>query len=185
MSKGLSRASGTRRGSSYLLVPELLEPLGLLELLGLFLAEELEPLDWSESIKALQRNWIGRSEGAEIDFYVSVRGTADLAKGFKQWQAVRAGSGFPVEPGEDVAGRTVQVANQDRVALADVGAAADLADHEWRRLPGCHDDPRLDAQARDGHGARWARAGLRGDQRGARLANRGTARQLDAELRGE
>src|SRR6185369_8757872 len=32
------------------------------------LIDELEGLDWPESIKLLQRNWIGRSEGAEIDF---------------------------------------------------------------------------------------------------------------------
>jgi leucyl-tRNA synthetase len=32
------------------------------------LLDELEDLDWPDSIKALQRNWIGRSEGAEIEF---------------------------------------------------------------------------------------------------------------------
>jgi leucyl-tRNA synthetase len=32
------------------------------------LINELDRLDWPESIKLLQRNWIGRSEGAEIDF---------------------------------------------------------------------------------------------------------------------
>ena len=32
------------------------------------LIDELEPLDWSESIKQMQRNWIGKSEGAEVDF---------------------------------------------------------------------------------------------------------------------
>jgi len=35
------------------------------------LIEELDGLDWPESIKLLQRNWIGRSEGAEIDFAVA------------------------------------------------------------------------------------------------------------------
>jgi leucyl-tRNA synthetase len=32
------------------------------------LLDDLEGLDWPESVKAMQRNWIGRSEGAEIRF---------------------------------------------------------------------------------------------------------------------
>jgi leucyl-tRNA synthetase len=32
------------------------------------LLEDLAPLDWSESIKLMQRNWIGKSEGAEVHF---------------------------------------------------------------------------------------------------------------------
>src|SRR4249919_522600 len=35
------------------------------------LINELEGLDWPESIKLLQRNWIGRSEGAEIEFAIA------------------------------------------------------------------------------------------------------------------
>jgi leucyl-tRNA synthetase len=34
------------------------------------LLNELEGLDWPGGIKLLQRNWIGRSEGAEIDFKI-------------------------------------------------------------------------------------------------------------------
>ena len=34
------------------------------------LANDLDEVDWSESIKTMQRNWIGRSKGAEIDFKV-------------------------------------------------------------------------------------------------------------------
>ena len=34
------------------------------------LIDELEPLDWPEGIKLLQKNWIGKSEGAEVEFKV-------------------------------------------------------------------------------------------------------------------
>jgi leucyl-tRNA synthetase len=34
------------------------------------LVKDLDELDWPENIKALQRNWIGRSTGAEIDFHI-------------------------------------------------------------------------------------------------------------------
>ena len=34
------------------------------------LIEDLDGVDWPESVKTMQREWIGRSEGAEIDFTV-------------------------------------------------------------------------------------------------------------------
>lgn len=37
------------------------------------LLEDLEDLDWPENIKEMQRNWIGKSEGAEVTF--KVKGT--------------------------------------------------------------------------------------------------------------
>ncbi len=45
------------------------------------LESDLDGLDWPESIKLLQRNWIGRSTGAEVDFFIGVDrpiGEADL-----------------------------------------------------------------------------------------------------------
>jgi len=35
------------------------------------LAGDLEDLDWSDAIKAMQRNWIGKSKGAEVTFEVA------------------------------------------------------------------------------------------------------------------
>lgn len=38
------------------------------------LLEDLEDVDWPEGIKAMQRNWIGRSEGADITFEIENAG---------------------------------------------------------------------------------------------------------------
>ncbi|MFA7054753.1 MAG: class I tRNA ligase family protein, partial [Kiritimatiellia bacterium] len=35
------------------------------------LLADLDGLDWSEGIKEMQRNWIGKSEGAEVDFTIA------------------------------------------------------------------------------------------------------------------
>ncbi|WP_079526827.1 leucine--tRNA ligase [Halobacillus hunanensis] len=40
------------------------------------LLEDLEELDWPESIKDMQRNWIGKSEGAEVSFDIAGHGTS-------------------------------------------------------------------------------------------------------------
>ena len=34
------------------------------------LIEDLDDLDWSDAIKSMQRNWIGKSKGAEVDFKI-------------------------------------------------------------------------------------------------------------------
>jgi leucyl-tRNA synthetase len=35
------------------------------------LLRDLDTIDWSDSLKEMQRNWIGRSEGAEVDFQLA------------------------------------------------------------------------------------------------------------------
>ena len=67
------------------------------------LIDGLEGLDWSDSIKSLQKNWIGRSEGAELDFFVgSEESGSDLDQAFSDWQTARAEAGFSEEPETDV-----------------------------------------------------------------------------------
>ena len=34
------------------------------------LLADLDTIDWSDSLKEMQRNWIGRSEGAEVKFQI-------------------------------------------------------------------------------------------------------------------
>ncbi len=36
------------------------------------LIDGLEQVDWSDSLKEIQKNWIGRSEGAEVNFWVPI-----------------------------------------------------------------------------------------------------------------
>jgi leucyl-tRNA synthetase len=58
------------------------------------LLEDLEPLLWPEPIKEMQKNWVGRSEGAEVDFFIG-----ETAAAYDDWMSSRVKSGFPEDPG--------------------------------------------------------------------------------------
>ncbi len=60
------------------------------------LEKDLEQLDWSDGIKKLQCDWIGRSSGAEVDFFIGPESR------FAAWKEVRQASGYPRKPGDDV-----------------------------------------------------------------------------------
>ena len=71
------------------------------------LEKDLELVDWSEGIKALQRNWIGRSAGAEVDFYLDPDAASPPVTPwegvrYRAWQADRGKKGFPRKPDDDV-----------------------------------------------------------------------------------
>jgi len=69
------------------------------------LEKDLDRLDWPDSIKALQRNWIGRSTGAEVDFFIGAAGGEDgkpSPKEYEGWQADRRNGGYPEKPDDDV-----------------------------------------------------------------------------------
>ena len=60
------------------------------------LEKDLDGLQWPESIKTMQREWIGRSVGAEVDFYI---GPTDR---HEAWRRARAAGGYPRKPADDV-----------------------------------------------------------------------------------
>ncbi len=67
------------------------------------LEKDLEPLDWPEGIKKLQRDWIGRSVGAEVDFFVGDRGQGTgTEEAFGKWKASRGKEAFPKKAPDDV-----------------------------------------------------------------------------------
>ncbi len=60
------------------------------------LENDLELVNWPSSIKKLQSDWIGRSTGAEVDFYIGEQSS------YESWKAQRANAGFPPKSGDDV-----------------------------------------------------------------------------------
>ncbi|MCS7466644.1 leucine--tRNA ligase [Stieleria sp. ICT_E10.1] len=59
------------------------------------LLDGLDALDWPIGIKKLQSDWIGRSTGAEVDFYIG-----DAAE-FEAWKSERAKAPMPANPGDE------------------------------------------------------------------------------------
>ena len=71
------------------------------------LEKDLAGLDWSESIKMLQRNWIGRSTGAEVDFFIGREGAGSGEQGagskeYEGWRRDRELAGYTPKPDEQV-----------------------------------------------------------------------------------
>ncbi|HAA61772.1 MAG TPA: leucine--tRNA ligase, partial [Planctomycetaceae bacterium] len=68
------------------------------------LLDGLDLVDWPESIRLLQRNWIGRSTGAEVDFFIGEPGQSadELDSAYALWQNRRKESGLPADSGEEV-----------------------------------------------------------------------------------
>ena len=69
------------------------------------LEKDLDGLNWSEGIKMLQRNWIGRSTGAEVDFFIGSfldENGKPSQKEFDGWLTDRKLAGWPRKPSDDV-----------------------------------------------------------------------------------
>lgn len=68
------------------------------------LEKDLDDLDWAEGIKLLQRNWIGRSVGAELDFFIGTVRTEGKPseEEYQSWLAGRKAEKYPRKAGEEV-----------------------------------------------------------------------------------
>ncbi len=68
------------------------------------LLDDLETVDWPESIKARQRNWIGRSEGAEVSFRIDEWGE-DVAVFTTRPDTLFGATFFVLAPEHELVGR--------------------------------------------------------------------------------
>lgn len=83
---------------------------------------DLDTLRWPEHIKTAQRNWIGRSEGSEIDF--AVTGTSEKIKVFTTRADTLFGATFLVLAPEHALVQTLPIENKEEVASYIAAAAA-------------------------------------------------------------
>ena len=85
------------------------------------LLDDMDHLDWPERVLTLQRNWIGRSEGAHVDFEV----TTDAVPGSEGPGETRTVSVYTTRP-DTLFGATFMV------VAADAKLAADIVSDEQR-----------------------------------------------------
>jgi leucyl-tRNA synthetase len=92
------------------------------------LLQDLDELDWPESIKEMQRNWIGKSEGAEVDFKVD--GFEDMIRVFTTRPDTLFGATYMVLAPEHPLVEKIASAEQKekvRMYCEEAGRKSDLA----------------------------------------------------------
>jgi len=108
------------------------------------LLEDLEDLDWPESLKDMQRNWIGRSEGAQLTF--EVEGTDYSFEAFTTRPDTIFGATYAVLAPEHKLVAKITTAEQkeavaaylDEVKLKSDLERTDLADEKTGVFTGCY-----------------------------------------------
>ena len=90
------------------------------------LLDDLETVDWPESIKARQRNWIGRSEGAEILFRIEGL-DEDIAVFTTRPDTLYGATFFVLAPEHELVGRIDSEKVQEYVRRAAAKKTADRA----------------------------------------------------------
>lgn len=96
------------------------------------LLEDLDDLDWPESTKEMQRNWIGKSIGAEVDFPVS--GADHKIRVFTTRPDTLFGATYMVLAPEHPLVETLTTAHQKREVEAYRDAASKKSDLERQEL---------------------------------------------------
>ncbi len=96
------------------------------------LLDELEVLDWPEGIKTMQREWIGRSEGAEVDFMLE--GTGESLRVFTTRPDTLFGATYMVLAPEHPLVDTLTVAGQREAVASYRSEVANKSDLERTEL---------------------------------------------------
>ncbi|MDK6805212.1 leucine--tRNA ligase [Aerococcus sp. UMB7834] len=92
------------------------------------LLEDLDDLDWPESIKEMQRNWIGRSEGAQVNF--QIKNSDESFEAFTTRPDTLYGATFCVLSPEHPLVKKITTADQAQAVEAYVEEASHKADLE-------------------------------------------------------
>ena len=79
------------------------------------LLDGLDTIDWSDSIKEAQRNWIGRSEGTEMYFKVAPTPDPSRGEGSADTSSTENGNQSPLPSGGDGGGFTIFTTRADTI----------------------------------------------------------------------
>lgn len=96
------------------------------------LLEDLDDLDWPESIKDMQRNWIGRSEGAQVRF--NVKGTEESFEVFTTRPDTLFGATYNVLAPEHELVQKIVTPEQKEAVNAYIAAVSTKSDLERTEL---------------------------------------------------